>query len=657
MICAIVAAIMIVSLWIDEIVRTTVRMQAERSATLWTDRIEQDLPALEALLAGATPTERQLGFISASMVGSDVFEIQFFDRNGIEVFDSNPADRWQPGEHYASAETVARTGEFQLDVKTGNPALGQPSRYVEAYLPLYLGQDQPVGVVELYIDASAPARGWLRGFSWYTAAIVILTLLVLLAPSWAVWRQHLRLRDSETEFRRLSYTDPLTGLLNRRGIRVDLSALSAKLGDGSTVGLLHIDLDNFKPINDAFDHHLGDKVLVALADRLHETVGPDGIVGRAGGDEFLVCRVFGPDHQSACTAFAETIRARLSTPVWIEGQSYQLGASIGVAHWSGGGEEGLAEALQNADMALHTAKTVGRNTVLAFTPDMRQRRKKDALLLADASRGLQSGEFTAHFQPVLDVKTGRVSGFEALLRWQHPQRGLLAPDEFLPLCRAAGLSDALNRALYTEAAAFIRCLRHAGLDTLTISLNLAAPELKAPGTAEALTQVLAAHGADPASFRLEVVESTLIEDRSITIIENLKALHASGFVLDLDDFGTGHTAIGNLHRLPISRIKIDQSLIRGIDHDPIQKIMAKAVIDLAHNLSLEVVGEGVETAAELTLLETLACDGVQGYLLGKPAPAAECLDTLRRDGYAWPVAVAHLSTTPFRATKPEGPAR
>jgi len=630
MIAVAMATLLVMSLWVDQIVRTTIRMQAERSATLWIDRIEADLPALEALLEGAPPTDDQIRFISASMVGSDVFEIQFFNPDGTEVFDSNGDASWQPGEHYANAARVARSGVFQLEVESGDPRVGQPSRYVEAYLPLYADAAQPIGVVELYIDVSAVADTWLRGFSWYTGSIVVLTLLILITPSWAFLRQHRRLRESESRFRDLSDTDALTGLLNRRGVQRKLPELAGSLPQGARLCFLHIDLDYFKPINDAFGHHVGDQLLVAIGQRLTDAAGPGALIARIGGDEFLLCHAVeaGKDVDQ-CQKLANGLRKRLSDTVWIDGKSCHVGATVGLAHWAPSEKRTPVEALQDADIALHTAKSLGRNTVLTFDPDMRRRHTHDALLVSEAAGGLTRGEFTTYFQPIFGIAGGRVVGFEALLRWQHPQHGVIGPNAFLRVCETAGLSDPLNQVVYADAASFIRQARAAGFSDLTVSLNLSAPQLKTPDITRTLVDALKLQRITPASIRLEVVESTLIEERAEAMLRNLAALHKAGFQLDLDDFGTGHAAIASLRRFPVGRIKIDQTLIRNIDKDRTQRIMTETVIALAHRLSLPVVAEGVETKAEFELLRGLGCDMVQGFYLGRPERAEVCLAQLK----------------------------
>ena len=628
----VLAALGTVLLWVDQVVRTTILVQAERSSTLWIDRIEQELPALDQLLAGIPANDAQSRFILASMIGSDVFEIQFFSLEGIELFDSNGSTDWRPGDHYLSAQQVAETGQALSWIEDGDPSLGLPSKYVETYLPLFLDSDRPQGVVELYIDVSAAAGAWWKSFGLVSGAIVVLTLVVLLAPGLAFWRQHNKLRASEREYRKLSSIDPLTGLLNRRGVQAQLEALSAAHGPAARICILHIDLDHFKPINDAFGHHFGDELLCVLSERLAALARPGAVIGRVGGDEFLVCYAMRPEEQSGCTACAKSIWERLSEPVWNDSQYCHVGATIGVSSWEEGGAQTLPDALQAADIALNVAKTMGRNVVLAFDPDMKARSRLDADTVSDAAKGLREGQFTAHFQPILDLSDRRVIGFESLLRWHHPTRGLLSPEAFLTVCEAAGLSSALNRVVYKEAAVFERKLHALGRSDLKVSLNLSAPQLKSPDITIELLSVFAAHGVSPSSFRIEVVESTLIEDRSANILGNLESLKEAGFVLDLDDFGTGHAAIANLRRFPVDRIKIDKSLVRGIDTDRTQYVMTETVVSLAKKLGIEVVAEGVETLEELKVLEDLGCDGVQGFYVGKPAAMMICVQDLAEDG-------------------------
>lgn len=431
-------------------------------------------------------------------------------------------------------------------------------------------------------------------------------------------------KQKQLELEKAAMTDSLTGLLNRRGVKESLDLIERRLGKDEEIQFLHIDLDKFKPINDVFGHQFGDNVLETIADILRKRIGAEDVIARVGGDEFLLLRAAGRGGEPAL-AFAERIRSALSKPIVLNGRVCHVSASIGVASWRLGDARSLDEALQDADIALNTAKQVGRNAVREFVPAMRAQSVSDARIAEDVVRGLKQDEFTAFFQPIVDVEDDSVTGFECLARWRHPEKGILPPQDFLSACEAAGVVASIDRAVLEEAASFARTLRDHRLSKLRISLNLSSSQLKQRGLVDQYLWVLASHGVEPGQFRIEILESTLLEDRASHVEENIRRFSEEGFLIDLDDFGTGHTAIASLRHFPVDRIKIDRSLVRDVDRDPELTILTDAVVSLGRRLGLRVLAEGVERQEEIDVIKAMGVTCAQGFLFSEPLSARDCM--------------------------------
>jgi diguanylate cyclase (GGDEF)-like protein len=406
------------------------------------------------------------------------------------------------------------------------------------------------------------------------------------------------LKQNQIELEKAATTNTLTGLLNRRGAQIALQRLVDDLpGDDAEIAFLHIDLDRFKPINDAFGHPFGDRLLVHVASCLRDTAPKDAAIARVGGDEFLVAYgTHGSDED--LEQVGDRIRAALVRPIHLQGQRVRVGASVGVATWSRAesARVSIEDAMQNADIALNVSKQRGRNAVTVFEPEMRKKSVLTARIADDIAHGLEAGEFTAHFQPVFDAATGEVQGFEALARWRHPEQGVLTPAHFLPASEAAGHTPAIDRAVLLEAVDLARLLRDHVRTDLRFGINLAEAHLNTPDIVDQYLWLLDAHGAAPSQFRIEIVETSLLEERASHVIKNVQRFSAAGFAIDLDDFGTGHTAIATLRSLPVDRIKIDRSLVAGVDSDPDLAILTDAIVGLGRRLGLDVLAEGVERA-------------------------------------------------------------
>ena len=420
--------------------------------------------------------------------------------------------------------------------------------------------------------------------------------------------------------------DALTGLPNRALLaeRFDAVLRSAQC-DGSTVGLLLVDLDRFKEINDTFGHHYGDALLTQVGPRLIPVLRDVDTVARLGGDEFAVVLPDVGDLDGAVAA-ATRIAAALEAPFRVEDVDLDVEASIGVVL---SGEHGgtATELLQRADIAMYVAKTQNLG-VFAYDPAADGHSPAKLALLGDLRRALEGDELVVHYQPKVSIGTGDVVGVEALVRWQHPQHGLLLPDSFIPLAEHTGLIGPLARFVLRTALAQAEAWLRAD-QPLTVSVNLSARNLLDQRLPAEVDELLAEHGVPPALLELEVTETAITTEpvRARQLLEQLASL---GVRLSIDDFGAGYTSLGQLKMLPVTDLKIDKSFVMSMTDDDSNAMIVRSVIELGHNLGLTLVAEGVETAEALQTLAEYGCDVAQGYHFARPM-TAEAFDCWRAD--------------------------
>ncbi|WP_018260791.1 putative bifunctional diguanylate cyclase/phosphodiesterase [Methylobacterium sp. WSM2598] len=422
-------------------------------------------------------------------------------------------------------------------------------------------------------------------------------------------------RRAEARITHMAHHDALTDLPNRVLFRQRIvAALEAQARDGRSAGLLCLDLDRFKLVNDTLGHPAGDELLRQAAQRL-ASCAQDGSVARLGGDEFaLLAPADGPE---AVMATARRVIAALAQqPFLVAGQAVQVGASVGVALLPADGTDPDV-LLRRADMALYAAKAAGRGTAVAFEPAMDEAIQARRILEADLRAALEAGALEVHYQPLHDCRTLRILGCEALLRWRHPARGFVPPGEFVPLAEDLGLIGELG-AFVLRAA----CREAAGWSVpLRVAVNLSPAQFRSPGLALSVTAILAETGLDPRRLDLEITETVLLSEdaANVAILSELRAL---GVRIAIDDFGTGYASLSYLRAFPFDQIKIDRSFVGRLGEDPQSAAIVRAVTNLGRSLGIVTVGEGVETPRQLEQLRAFGCDVVQGYLLGRPVPAA-----------------------------------
>nr|WP_237522212.1 EAL domain-containing protein [Streptomyces sp. SID1328] len=431
---------------------------------------------------------------------------------------------------------------------------------------------------------------------------------------------HLRLRYEATH-------DALTGLPNRTLFFERLEkALAA--GEGQRFGLCYLDLDGFKAINDSLGHAAGDRLLVEVADRLQScTTAPGEMVARLGGDEFVALTT-GRDTERGVEELAERITHALLTPVGIDGRDLLVRGSLGIVEGPAG-ERTAAEVLRSADITMYRAKSAGGNRAELADPEADARAITRHGLTTALPSALERGEFFIEYQPLVHLGDGTVSGAEALVRWLHPQHGVLGPDRFIPLAEHTGLIVPLGRWVLEESIRQARAWREKTAGPLRINVNLSPCQLTHPGLVQDTVDILERAGVTPDALCLEVTESALI-GADDGLLKPLRRLAEMGVDIALDDFGTGYSNLANLRRLPVSVLKLDRSFTQGMQQypaDPVDLKIVEGIVSLAHSLDLAVTVEGVETSAQADQLRLLGCDTAQGWYYARPGPP-EQLHTL-----------------------------
>ena len=443
-------------------------------------------------------------------------------------------------------------------------------------------------------------------------------------PVGRVWsfRDMTAQRRLEDELRQQAYRDSLTPLPNRALFMERLTeALRRSEPSGANLAVLLLDLDDFKTVNDSLGHVAGDRLLIRVANRLLECLRDTDTAARLGGDEFVVL-LDDPADPDEAMAVADRILEAISLPMLIEGRMVTVQASLGIALAHNAAN--ARDLLRNADLAMYAAKREGGARCRVFEPDMHSGALARLELKADLERAIERGELVLHYQPIVCLRTLRIVSVEALVRWQHPTRGLVAPLEFIPLAEETGLIDRLGEFVIESACRQALSWRQTirGGDDLTVSVNLSPRQLSDPALVGRVRQVLADTGLPPAALVLELTESALAEP-SVDAVGVLEQLSQLGVRLALDDFGTGYSSLSRLDRCPLDIVKVDKSFVDRIDQGTGDAALLEAMLQLAGALRLQVVAEGIETKTQLARLQNLGCALGQGYLLARPAePAA-----------------------------------
>ena len=425
-------------------------------------------------------------------------------------------------------------------------------------------------------------------------------------------------KEAERQIHRLAYFDPLTGLPNRAQFHSLLEqALSSAHRNQSYGAVLFLDLNRFKNINDSFGHTPADSVLQEVARRLSNTLRKEDVVSRLGGDEFVIALLDISRREHAGNV-AQKLLAALAEPFFIEHHEILLSASIGISIFPEDGHD-TDTLLTNADVAMYRAKKLGNSTYVFYSQEMNLRSFEQLKLEGGLRRALERGEFHLHYQPQLDLATGRITGAEALLRWYHPKQGMISPAEFIPVAEETGLIIPIGEWVIDAACRQIRAWVDLGLPPVRVAVNLSTRQFST-ALPQTVLGIVARHGIRNDALELEITESMLMHNAD-SVVAMMRQFGEAGILMSLDDFGTGYSSLSYLKRFPIDNLKIDQSFVRGIPNDPDDSAIALAIISMAKSLRLSVIAEGVETAAQLEFLRAAGCDEIQGYYFSRPIPA------------------------------------
>ncbi|MFY9960747.1 putative bifunctional diguanylate cyclase/phosphodiesterase [Pseudomonas sp.] len=433
--------------------------------------------------------------------------------------------------------------------------------------------------------------------------------------------RHVRERGVlEATLQRLAEQDPLTGIANRQGFH---TLLAARLADneGRGVALGHLDLDNFRRANDALGHQAGDRLILQVVGRLKSQLEAGDQVARLGSDEFALLIDTRREPQRA-EWMAERITEALAEPYWVDGESLLLGCSLGVAHARAQG--GADPLMWHAHIAMQQAKGTQGCTFHIFNERINRNARSLADLESELRRALRRDELELHYQPRLNMADGQIVGLEALVRWRHAERGLLPPSEFVPLAEQSGLIVPLGYWVISRALRDMQVLREQGLAPLHMAVNLSFRQFQDSQLLATLSRLIIEHGVDARWLEFELTETAVMR-RNDLVQQTMDALGRLGVRFSLDDFGTGFSSFVHLNSLPITLLKVDRSFVGGMEQREESRKLVHAMINLAHNLNLEVVAEGVETAEQMDLLRRFKCDQVQGFLISRPLPIEELM--------------------------------
>jgi diguanylate cyclase (GGDEF)-like protein len=499
----------------------------------------------------------------------------------------------------------ALEGETEAEIEEDEEELGAKGRFFEVYVPLR------GSVFESYMSYEPTAKAVASDTRLVIVALAGGLLLLWLALFRVVARASRRLRHQATHDR---LTDlPNRGALNQEGART----LAGARRNGTLAALLLIDLDRFKEVNDTLGHEQGDQLLFEVAHRLREALRRNDLLARLGGDEFAVLAVL--PHRGALGEVATRVHAALARPFDVAGVAVELGASIGIAVQPEHGHD-VSTLLRRADVAMYRAKDAGTG-IETYDPDSDPYSPERLKLLGELRQAIDNDELVLHFQPQVALSSRQVIGVEALVRWQHPERGLLGPADFLGVAERTGLIIEVTRWVLDTAIRQCSSWHERGND-LPVAINLAAANIIDVTLPDAVEQTLRRWDVPGELLECEISEDTVMGDprRATEVLERLRAL---GVRLSLDDFGTGHSSLSYLKRLPLDEVKIDRSFVTGMAVDPSDAAIVRSTIDLARHLGLDVVAEGVESEEVLDVLGSLDCDVAQGFLFSRPLPAEQ----------------------------------
>ncbi|MEK8027654.1 putative bifunctional diguanylate cyclase/phosphodiesterase [Pseudaquabacterium rugosum] len=619
---ALVLAVGLVGLTSHALIRQQLRLDARQQAEAWASFAATSVPGLGPLLRGGLAqglTMRRLRVLGHAV---DVADLQVYDRNGHLLIsprllppDQREALVWPLGHGAAvpQARQVLQERRTHVELQAEAAADGEQLHSV-AWVPLRL-YGEVLGVARLTLDQTQRAAALRLAFAQLTALVALLVIGLGIWAAWRAWQQMRARSRADAQARYLAAHDPLTGALNRtRFLAAVEEAVRQPRGEASGVAVHCLDLDGFKDVNDGHGHAAGDAVLRGVCRRLRAQLRRGDLLARLGGDEFALLQrnVASP---AEAAALAQRLIETLQEPHVHEHLSLRVGASIGIT-MQGEGPQSAGELLQQADMALYQAKAEGRGRHHFFDARIDERLLEQRALHRDLREALPGHQLQMHYQGLYAADGQTLIGYEALMRWHHPQRGMVSPAVFIPLAEASGLIADLGDWALLES-----CREAAHWPSpLCVAVNLSPVQFRRGDLVARIADVLQRTGLPPGRLELEVTESLLIAQDE-PVAEVLSQLSRMGVRIAMDDFGTGYSSLSYLWRFPFDKVKIDRSFVKNMDADPKVSLIVRAIVRLAHEMGLVVLAEGVETAEQRAALQQAGCDQLQGFLLARPVAA------------------------------------
>jgi len=605
------------------------RSDTEAAAVKWAENVLVNAPDFDTILAGETPSVGNLDFLSAAIRGGDIFRFKIYDAGGrlLQVSDNLAAGAGDPaaldGQRIEFAAPVL-AGKVYSQARKGTPP-GRPEFYTEAFVPIVDQQGEILGVVDIFVDNTQRRALYLQWLAGILGALLIVAAMGFAVPATSLWFRTRQKRVAEQHLRFLAQHDTLTGLANRTRFLENLTAaLEDHASEGRQLALHFVDLDRFKEINDAFGHAEGDAYLRDIAERLNEIVDRPEYLGRLGGDEFAVVQpeVSGAKHAEI---YAERICSALTGTYDINGYEVVSTASVGVAVAPQHGTS-AAQLLRSADVALHQVKLSGSNAIGIYTSDLDDLLKRRLTLQADLRKAFENEWFSLHYQPQYNLKTRRLTGFEALLRMEHPDRGFISPAEFIPVAEEIGLIVPLGEwILYEACRTAVKWP-----NDITLSVNLSPAQFRRGDMPQIVENVLRQTQLASRRLGIEITEGLLMES-SQSVLHQLQEIRELGVALALDDFGTGYSSLSYLWQFAFDTIKIDRSFVNALGSGTNVESLLQSIISIGQSLDLRVVAEGVENAEQAHFLMANSCRHVQGFLFGRPVPEDSVMAIIEKD--------------------------
>ena len=603
---------------------------AEQSALQWAHFAEHALPPVGEFRPGTVLLPQAREQLLRLTNFNNIFLYRLYDRVGDQLLVSSdlnaslntplPVYREGIGNHHdggkkAHIRDTVMAGKNYVELKRETRA-DRPAVYSETYVPV-LKEGVVQGVGEVYVDQTELAAETRAGFTRVAALVGGFLLLFMGIGFYQSWRRLRTARKSRAKYQELAHADPLTGSMNRVSFSLELNAAAERHREGGPgFALICIDLDNFKEINDTLGHAAGDQALREATQRITASVREGDFVARLGGDEFAVL-LMNVEKRAVVASMAHRLVQQLGQPMSIGGILFNFGGSAGIAMY-GLDAETSDDMLAKADLALYRAKETARGYFTFFDAQMDVKQKMRRELAHDLGTAIEAGQLEVHYQPLFESDAHTLVGYEALLRWHHPTRGLVSPVEFIGMAEENGLIGKIGQWVLQQA-----CQDATGWPaSLTVQVNVSAAQFADTKLVGNIMASLASSGLAAKRLGLEITESLLVNNTE-QVSRVLNELTRAGISLAMDDFGTGYSSLAYLWRFPFSKVKIDRAFTGNLESNAKVSVIVRSIISLAHALDIRVNAEGVETDGQINLLRTMGCDELQGFGLGLPRPNHE----------------------------------